>query len=77
MDLHSEIKDLRSRIERLESAPRRSTRGSTNQTGAAAYLGKSREWLRLRHARGEGPHRGPDGNYSYDDLDAFRESGAA
>jgi hypothetical protein len=36
--------------------------------GAAQYLGKSREWLRKLHLRGEGPHRARDGTYSYDDL---------
>jgi hypothetical protein len=74
MDLQSEIADLRRRLERLERAPHKSTRGSTSQAGAAAYLGRSREWLRLLNARGEGPRRGPDGRYSYDDLDAFREN---
>jgi hypothetical protein len=76
-DVHSEIRDLRERVQRLERASRRTTRGSTNQKGAAEYLNRSREWLRQRHARGEGPLRGADGNYTYDDLDAYRESGVA
>ena len=41
---------------------------------AAQYLGKSREWLRKLHLAGVGPHRAPDGTYSYDDLDAFSEN---
>lgn len=76
MSLQAAIDDLKERVARLEGA-RRTNRGRTNQAGAARYLGKSREWLRLRHLRGEGPHRGSDGSYSYDDLDAFAESGAA
>jgi hypothetical protein len=76
-NLYSEIGDLRKRVERLERDSRKTTRGSTNQKGAAEYLGKSREWLRLRHARGEGPERNPDGSYSYDNLDLYQEKGAA
>jgi hypothetical protein len=45
--------------------------------GAATYLGKSREWLRKLHLRGEGPYRASDGTYSYDDLDAFSENRTA
>jgi hypothetical protein len=76
-NVNSEISDLRKRVERLERDSRKTTRGSVGLTKAAAYLGKSREWLRLRNARGEGPRRGSDGNYAFDDLDAYRESGAA
>jgi hypothetical protein len=73
-NLHTEIEALKERVARLESA--RTNRGRTNQAGAARYLGKSREWLRLRHLRGDGPRRGADGSYSFDDLDAFSESEA-
>jgi hypothetical protein len=76
-NFRSEIDDLRKRVEDLELASRRTTRGSTKQKGAAEYLGKSREWLRLRDARGEGPKRNPDGTYSYDNLDLYQEKGVA
>jgi hypothetical protein len=75
MSLQSEIDTLKERVARLEGN-RRTNRGRTNQGGAANYLGRSREWLRQLHLRGEGPRRGADGSYSYDDLDAFAESGA-
>jgi hypothetical protein len=75
MSLQSEIDSLKERVARLEGN-RRTSRGRTNQRGAADYLGRSREWLRQLHLRGEGPRRGADGSYSYDDLDAFAESGA-
>jgi hypothetical protein len=71
-NLHSEIESLKERVDRLERV--RSTRGRTNQAGAAAYLGKSREFLRLAQLRGEGPRRGADGSYHYDDLDAWSEA---
>jgi hypothetical protein len=71
--VQAEIADLRERVKRLEESARRTKRGRTNMLGAAQYLGKSREWLRKLHLRGEGPHRAPDGTYSYDDLDAFSE----
>ena len=74
--LQAEIADLKERVTRLESDARRTNRGRTNQSGAAHYLGRSREFLRQLHLRGEGPRRGADGSYSYDDLDAFAESGA-
>jgi hypothetical protein len=76
MSLQSEIDSLKERVKRLEGN-RRTNRGRTNQRGAANYLGRSREWLRQLHLRGEGPRRGADSFYSYDDLDAFAESGAA
>jgi|RhiMetdeSRZDD1v2_1073273.scaffolds.fasta_scaffold2427406_2 hypothetical protein len=68
--VQAEIADLRERVQRLE---RKSTRGRVNQRLAAQYLGRSREFLRQLHLRGEGPRRGADGSYSYDDLDAFAE----
>ena len=72
-NLQFEIEELKARIARLEGDRIRTHRGRTNQAGAARYLSKSREWLRLRHLRGEGPRRAADGSYSYDDLDAFSE----
>jgi hypothetical protein len=69
----SEIKELRARLERLEQMHIRTNRGRTNQQGAAQYLGKSREYLRQLHLRGNGPRRAADGSYSFDDLDAFAE----
>jgi hypothetical protein len=63
-------------VKRLEESAGRTRRGRTNQRGAAQYLGKSREWLRQLHLRGEGPHRASDGTYSFDDLDAFSEQKA-
>jgi hypothetical protein len=74
MSLQAEIEDLKERVARLEGV-RKTDRGRTNQAGAAQYLGRSREWLRKLHLRGEGPRRGVDGSYSYDDLDAFIEGG--
>jgi hypothetical protein len=71
--VQSEIADLRERVKKLEESAGRTRRGRTNMLGAAQYLGKSREWLRKLHLRGEGPHRAADGTYSYDDLDAFSE----
>jgi hypothetical protein len=75
-NLQTEIAALKARIERLENDARRTNRGRTNQRGAADYLHKSREYLRQLHLRGKGPKRGADGSYSFDDLDAFAESGA-
>jgi hypothetical protein len=65
--------DVERAVRKLEEAAGRTKRGRTNMLGAAQYLGKSREWLRKLHLRGEGPHRAPDSTYSYDDLDAFSE----
>lgn len=70
--LHTEIDELKARVDRLERG-HRSNRGRANMTEAARYLGHSREWLRQQHLRGTGPRRGADGSYSYDDLDAFAE----
>jgi hypothetical protein len=74
--VQSEINDLRERVRRLEESARRTRRGRTNQRGAAAYLGRSREFLRQLHLRGDGPRRAADGSYSFDDLDAFAEQNA-
>jgi hypothetical protein len=76
-EIQSELHDLRERVKRLESSQSRTNRGRCNQRGAAEYLGKSREWLRQLHLRGEGPHRAADGSYSFDDLDAFAEQHVA
>jgi hypothetical protein len=73
-EVHSEIEQLKRRLDQLANAPRR-TRGRTNQAGAARYLGISEETLRQRHARGEAPRRARSGvrgwTYAYDDLDAY------
>jgi hypothetical protein len=73
----AEIEELRERLRRLEHAAAR-PRGSTNMAGAATYLNRSREWLRLEHAAGRGPKRRRRGargwDYSYADLDAYREA---
>lgn len=73
MSLQEQIDELKARIARIEGASQKTKRGRTNQRGAADYLGKSREYLRQLHLRGEGPPRAVDGSYSYDDLDAFAE----
>jgi hypothetical protein len=73
-EIASELADLRRRVERLEQV--KPNRGKTNQAGAARYLNRSEEWLRLLHARGAGPRRIQNGRfylYSYDDLDRFIE----
>jgi hypothetical protein len=83
MDLHSQIEELRQRIDRLErgSAKRgRTNRGRTNRAGAARYLGVSEETLRQRHDRGEGPLYSRNGryySYSYDELDSYAEADTA
>jgi hypothetical protein len=74
VNLQSEINDLRERVARLERERSTTSRGRTNQTGAARYLGISDETLRQRHARGEGPRRTRNGrfwSYTFDDLDAY------
>jgi hypothetical protein len=77
VEIHAVLNDLCQRVSRLEKDRVRTKRGHTNQIGAASYLGKSREWLRQRERRGDGPRRNPDGSYSYDDLDAFSETRTA
>ena len=76
-EVKSAIFDLRERVKKLEESAGRTKRGRTNQRGAAQYLGKSREWLRKLHLRGEGPQQDPDGTYSYDNLDAYSEGRSA
>jgi hypothetical protein len=73
IEIQSELSDLRERVKRLERIHTKTNRGRTNQRGAAEYLGRSREYLRLLHLRGNGPRRAADGSYTYDDLDAFAE----
>jgi hypothetical protein len=72
-EIKSELDDLRARVKRLESIQTKTNRGRANQIGAARYLGRSREYLRQLHLRGNGPRRAADGSYTYDDLDAFAE----
>jgi hypothetical protein len=71
LDTQNEIARLRARVDELERQRVRTRRGHTTQKGAAEYLGKSREWLRQRERRGDGPRRNPDGTYSFDSLDEF------
>jgi hypothetical protein len=75
-EVKSAIFDLLERVKKLEQSAGRSKRGRVNQRLAAAYLGRSREWLRKLHLDGKGPPRAADGTYTYDDLDAFSEKGA-
>jgi hypothetical protein len=70
----AELDNLRKRLEKLEAVSRK-PRGRTGMRGAAEYIGRSKEWLRLRHLRGHGPIRTRIGtrgwSYSYDDLDSW------
>ena len=70
----AELDNLRKRLEKLEAVSRK-PRGRTGMRGAAEYIGRSKEWLRLRHLRGHGPIRTRIGtrgwSYSYDDLDQW------
>jgi hypothetical protein len=78
-----DVSRLEARLTALEEALRRRDRspgrrkGFTNQRGAAEYIGRSREWLRIRRLRGEGPPCTPDGRYSYESLDAFMRGDTA
>lgn len=75
--IQSALNDLHERVARLENDRRRTTRGHVNQRRAAEYLGKSREWLRQRERRGDGPQRNSDGTYSLDSLDRYAEQNPA
>lgn len=75
--IQTALNELHERLTRLERIHTKTNRGRTNQRGAAQYLGRSREYLRTLHLRGEGPRRGADGSYSFDDLDAFAERNTA
>jgi hypothetical protein len=70
-EIHTALADIKERLVRLESGIHRTARGRVNQRRAAEYLGKSREWIRLRHRNGSGPPRAADGSYSLDDLDEY------
>jgi hypothetical protein len=72
-EIQSELAELRERVQRLERLRTKSSRGRVNQRRAAEYLGRSREFLRQLHLRGEGPRRAADGFYSFDDLDSWAE----
>jgi hypothetical protein len=73
-EILARLNDLCVRVERLEKKPTK--RGHCNQREAAAYLGRSREWLRQRERRGDGPQRNSDGTYNYDNLDLYKEKNA-
>jgi hypothetical protein len=75
MSLQAEIQSLKERVTALEWDRRKTSRGRVNQRAAAAYLSRSREYLRKLHLQSKGPRRGADGTYSYDDLDAFAAAG--
>jgi hypothetical protein len=77
MSFLTKLNELAERVQRLEDDRRRTTRGRTNQVGAARYLNRSREYLRALHLRGEGPRRAADGTYSFDDLDSFADRNSA
>ena len=65
---------LEKRVAALEEALRRletKNAGYLTQSDAAAYLGRSKEYLRERHARGDGPARMPNGQYAIRDLDEW------
>ena len=61
LEIVSAIAELRERVRRLERLRTRSSRGRVNQRRAAEYLGRSREFLRQLHLRGEGPRGLPTG----------------
>ncbi len=70
-----DIAALEARLSALETALRRQPKhrkGYTNQAGAAAYIGRSRDWMRVHRLRGDGPPCMPDGSYSFEDLDAYK-----
>ena len=75
--IQAALNELQERLTRLERIHAKTRRGRTNQRGAAQYLGRSREYLRTLHLRGEGPPRGADGSYSFDELDNWAERDAA
>jgi hypothetical protein len=71
MNIESELSELRARVAQL--GKKQTRRGVTNMRGAAEYLNRSREWLRVQHLNGTGPRRLPNGQYAYADLDEFLE----
>ena len=65
---------LEKRVAALEESVRRletKNRGYLNQTDAAQYLGRSKEYLRERNCKGKGPARMPNGMYAINDLDEW------
>jgi hypothetical protein len=70
LKLLQQVEELRDRVEQLERG--RSKRGvAPSKAKAAAYCGRSDEWLRQRERDGKGPERTPNGDYFYDALDRF------
>ena len=55
VETQSELTRLRARVDQLERQRARTNRGRVNQRRAAEYLGRSREFLRQRELRGDGP----------------------
>ncbi len=79
-EVQSEIEQLRKRIARLEERRAPTCRGRTNLAGAARYLDESRETLRQKLQRGEGPRGSKHGrfwSFTYDELDRYAEGDAA
>lgn len=71
----TDLQMLEARVARLERRQHRRQR-VTNQKGAAAYLNKSREWLRQAALKGTGPKRLPNGDYTFEALDEFLQQTA-
>jgi hypothetical protein len=72
--MSTNLSPLEKRVAALEEQLHRKKKTSPrycSQRDAAEYIGRSREYLRLLHLRGEGPRRMPDGSYAFDDLDAW------
>jgi hypothetical protein len=65
--LEKRIAELEEKVRRIETK----NRGYLTQAKAAEYIGRSKEYLRERHASGTGPARMPDGMYSYQALDEW------
>jgi hypothetical protein len=68
------MSELEKRVAALEEAVRRietRNRGYLTQAKAAEYIGRSKEFLRERHALGIGPARMPNGQYAIRDLDEW------
>ena len=64
------LDELTERVTLLERL--RTKRGRAKHREAAAYLGKSDEWLRQQNLRGAGPPRNRDGSYDFDLLDLYQ-----
>ena len=70
----SDYRKLEARVAALEESFRRFANrnpGYLNQTKAAAYIGRSNEYLRELAARSDGPRRMPNGMYAIADLDEW------